>query len=552
VNWIGNRRKSALIALAGIYNSISIKITARASPIHSYAGIHVQDFPVQAVLRGRSAVSYETDCVAVLNASEAPQRVFACNAVARCAGITAGMTKTQAEAASNVKLVKRVKDKEESAHLALMDCGYSVSHYVEATSPGTILIDLTGTERLLGAPEHIGKMLIDRAGHCGLKVDVALAANPDTALCAARGFSGITVIAPGTEARRLAALPVRVLPLEAEITDALEDWGIRDLGSLARLPVLPLMRRLGQAGVYLQRLARGEIQRPLIPSAPIARFQESAEFEEPLDLLGPLIRVLDSLLQQLIARLKMRALATECLQIGFELAVHADRQLKSGEAIEGGTSSYQRTLKLPAPTQDVYALLKLLELDLTKHPPQSAVKKVMMEAVPARIRSAQSGLFERRAPEAEDLEITLAKLRAGIGERDKLDRGRVGFPILKDSHMRDRIDILAAPSEVSIPYKGYKYRNSTGMAIRLFRPSLPAKVELTDNIPVAVIFGGTRMVVVNASGPWLRSDRWWNKTKGWNCDEWDVELNISGRSKGLYRIVCDCDSGQWLVDGMYS
>jgi hypothetical protein len=62
---------------------------------------------VQAVLRGQSAVSYEIDCVAVLNGSEALQKVFACNAMARCAEITAGMTKAQAEAASNIKICKK-------------------------------------------------------------------------------------------------------------------------------------------------------------------------------------------------------------------------------------------------------------------------------------------------------------------------------------------------------------------------------------------------------------------------------------------------------------
>jgi hypothetical protein len=248
----------------------------------------------------------------------------------------------------------------------------------------------------------------------------------------------------------------------------------------------------------------------------------------------------------------MRALATDCLQINFGLEVHADRKLKSGEAIGGGTSSYQRTLKLPVPTQDANALQKLLELDLMKHPPQSAVKKVMIEAVPARIRSAQSGLFERCAPEPESLEITLAKLRAGIGERDEIDRHRVGFSMVKDSHQRDSFNVSPSPSAIPMPYKERKYCNNTRMIIRIFRPSLRAKVELINNVPAAVIFEGKRKVVVSASGPWLRSGGWWNRAEDWNCDEWDVELTIDGRNKGLYRIFCDCDSGQWFVGGVYS
>lgn len=365
-------------------------------------------------------------------------------------------------------------------------------------------------------------------------------------------FPALRFIAAGTEARRLDALSLKILPLEPEIADILEGWGILDFGSLAELPTLPLIQRLGQAGAYLQRLARGEIQRPLVPCEPITQPQESVEFEQPLELLESLIYGLDSPLQQLVQGLKIRALATDCVQIDFELEKHRDRQLKSGWTTGGGASSHHRTLKLPFPTQDINVLRKLLELDLREHPPQSAVKKVMITAIPARIRSVQSGLFERGGPEPVDLEVSLAKLRAAIGERDRAGFQTIGFPVARNSHQPDSFNVLRSPWGILAPHKECKYRTDSGLADRVFRPAIRAKVELTEDVPAAVIFGGKRKTVMNASGPWRKFGAWWNSMHKWSRDEWDVELNIGDRSKELYRIYRDYDSGNWFIDGIYA
>jgi protein ImuB len=81
-------------------------------------------------------------------------------------------------------------------------------------------------------------------------------------------------------------------------------------------------------------------------------------------------------------------------------------------------AEYQRTLKLAAPSQDVKVLLKLLHLDLSAHPPEAPIKKITVEAFPARLRSVQAGLFQPLAPEPAKLEITLARLRDVVGAED--------------------------------------------------------------------------------------------------------------------------------------
>jgi len=328
---------------------------------------------------------------------------------------------------------------------------------------------------------------------------------------------------------------------------------------------------LGQAGLHLQRLARGEVRRELAPFETAASFQETAELEEAVDLLEPLGFILNRLLDELLERLQARSLATDQVRVDLELEVHLDRQLQ-GENSSGGDgaiqSLHQRVLKLPVPTQDAKVLLKLLQLDLAAHPPQAPVKKITVEAFPARARPAQAGLFQPLAPEPAKLEITLARLRAAVGEQDDQARQRVGFPMVMDSHRPDSFQVLLLSAEANP--SSSKSRSSTHHAmacclstprlvLRWFRPPLAAWVECSPAVvtgrgqPTAIIFNGVKASVVQASGPWLSNGAWWDRAVQWQREEWDVHLsfiNCNG-AYGLYRILRDLQSDQWFVEGMY-
>jgi len=198
------------------------------------------------------------------------------------------MSKLQAEVCPGIVLRKRSIPQEETAQAALLDCGCRFSPRVESTSPGIVLVDLSGTKRLLGTFEEIGCNLTASAKNCGLFVRIGIASNPDTALHAARGCGGISVVPSGKEAAFLSPLPIETLQPRAEILDLLDSWGIRSFGSLAALPRISLVERLGQEGLLLQCLAQGEIQRELVLTDAPLSFEETLELEEPLDLLEPL------------------------------------------------------------------------------------------------------------------------------------------------------------------------------------------------------------------------------------------------------------------------
>ncbi|HYL95009.1 MAG TPA: DNA polymerase Y family protein, partial [Terriglobales bacterium] len=326
-----------------------------------FACIYASDFVVQAALWDGRAGSHTMLPVAVVDGPESLLKVVAGNAAARKAGVQIGMTRMQAEASPGATVRKRSPEQEQAAQAALLHCGYDFSPRLESTAMGTVIVDLTGTERLLGTHAAMGRYLVSRAKACGLAVNVGLAGNPDSALHAARGFAGVTVIAPGREPLQLAGLPVEVLQPDAEILDTLDSWGIRDFKSLAALPEIPLTQRLGQKGLYLQRLAKGEVQRELVAAELPSSFDESMELEEPVELLEPLAFVLNRLLEQLMARLRERSLATDHVRVDLKLEIHHDREVKAEVAREPASPLDERTLKMPVPTQDAKVLLKLVQ-----------------------------------------------------------------------------------------------------------------------------------------------------------------------------------------------
>ena len=135
---------------------------------------------------------------------------------------------------------------------------FDFSPLVERTAPDTVTCDVAGLDRLFGAAQDLAAALKRRAAETGALAAIALAANPDAAICAARGFSGVSIVPQGDEAKFLGVLPVALLGPSAELRETLERWGIRRFRDLAALPPLGIAERLGEEGLQLRELARGE------------------------------------------------------------------------------------------------------------------------------------------------------------------------------------------------------------------------------------------------------------------------------------------------------
>ena len=507
-----------------------------------FACLIVPDFPVQAALRLEPEDTREVlnqSPIAILDGPASLPRVLATNHAARLAGIETNMTKLQAETCGRIWLRKRSSANEAAAQAALLDCAISFSPRVESTAPGTVILDLAGTEKLFGSTHAVAQKIALHAANFGFEVNAAIAANPDSAFYAARGFAGITIIPAGEEAERLGSLPVDVLSTSPEMLEILDSWGIRNFHALALLPPVPLVERLGQEGLKLQKIARCETNRTLVPADTAVDFVESFEFEEPVETLESLTFILNRLLQQVCSRLASCALATNELRLKLELEA---RQINNEQKKE----FYERTWKLPLPVQDSKVLFRLIYLDLEGNVQPAPIQKMIVQAMPVKPRSAQSGLFAPASPEPEQLEITLARIRGVVGAADENGVACVGSPRVLDSHKPD--SFIVQPFSATDEDSDSSPAASANISLRIFRPALETTVELANDKPCSVILRKKKLRVMAASGPWRSSGNWWSNSSAWARDEWDVALKTT-EGVGFYRIYLDRIKNQWFVEG---
>jgi len=540
-----------------------------------FACIFIPDFPVEAIIRFEPEL--RARCVVVLTGRPPMGKVVALNEKARQTGVEIGATRAQLEAWEELVLRTRSQAQEDSAHAALLDCAQSFSPEIEDTAPNTVLLNLAGLEPLFGPVSKIARDLAHGMSKIELEANVAIAQNPDAALLAARGFSGVTLIAAGHEAERLGDLPVDVL-LESFASDTgeaarwletFDRWGIRKLRALASLPEVPLSERLGQQGIRLQKLARGATVRTLRVFEPPLVFAECVELEYPIVLLEPLAFLLNRMLEQVCARLGARALAAQELQLQLELEPCAHGRTPDASAVERQCNHvrFTRTLRLPVPMLDVKMFLKLLQLDMQANPPGAPIVKIHVSAEPARPRATQSGLFLPPFPEPEKLELTLARIAGIVGE------GRVGSVELLDTHREGAFEVrhfAPVESETRKSAKRTKDENvynndsvsrieqnaqekmSAAIALRLFRPPLRAVITMHEGKPVhlrCLQRVDIKGEIVWTAGPW-RSSGDWSEQEGWSREEWDVAVPAE-RGFVLYRLVQDKLNAKWFVEGTY-
>ncbi len=502
--------------------------------------IHAPDFAAQSALRLRPQMLEHA--VAILDGEPPQETVFAVNLHARNRGVRHGMSRLQAESFNRLHMLRRSREQEASAIAALQECAAAfsprietVEFYYSSEPGGTVVMDIRGTSSLFGTPHQLASSACSKAVACGLHVQAAVSANFHAAVCAARGFSGITILPVGGEADSLGPLPLSILDLSPEIAETLRSWGIHSCSALAALSERDLIARLGQQGQRLRALARGEHPHLLVPIEADfgSELVESLELDHSVEQLEPLQFLFARMIDQLLVRVMSRSLCIAALDIQLSLEATGHKQ----------ASTHMRAIRPALPTQDARMLLKLVQLDLETHPPQAAVVRIRMQAEAARPQVAQHGLFLPQAPEPGRLEILLARLRKLLGPN------RVGAPQLLDTNRFESFRMAAfeppSPRQSSVSDAAYV----APTALRVCRPPLAIGVTLRDREPIAVFVDGQRYGVVIRAGPWRRSGQWWSLDE-WSREEWDVVLADANTSL-IGRIAQDPASNCWYMQGIY-
>jgi protein ImuB len=266
------------------------------------------------------------------------------------------------------------------------------------------------------------------------------------------------------------------------------------------------------------------------------------ELDSPVELLDSLLFVVGAMLDQLIVRANARLVALAAVTITLTL----DRG-----------STHTRTVRPALPTNDKQLWIKLLHLDLEAHPSPSSVLAVALDAEPGATSKVQLGLFSPQLPEASRLDVTLARIRAVVGEEN------VGRATLLDTHAPQAFRIDAFRLE---PFRLESFRleplsatesaaettasSALRAAVRQLRPAESVTVTLEAQHPVQFYFRGQSYKVDRTYGPWLMGGNWWQPTL-WGHEQWDIVARAGDNSLLCCCLLRDRMHGGWQVAALY-
>src|SRR5437879_5178774 len=301
------------------------------------------------------------------------------------------------------------------------------SPIVEMVSIDEAYLDLSGTERLHGAPlAATDKLLRTITRDTGLPCSGGLATTRLVAKVASDQAKprGLLWVAPGSEARFLAPLPVRKIPGIGEVTErALRALSIETVEQLSAQPLEKLEKVFGQWGTALYRKARGGDSYEFVIDAEPKSISHNHTFGEDTDDTDALSAMLSHLSQKASKRLREAGLATRTLTLTIRYA---------------GFDTHTRSKTLGEPTRldsDIFAVFQ--ELFRTHRDKKRKVRLLGVSLSGLTHGSEQLNLLDA------DHRAKLEKLtRAADRLRDRFGFGKVQFggSLRHDESGQDRDD----------------------------------------------------------------------------------------------------------------
>jgi DNA polymerase-4 len=202
---------------------------------------------------------------------------------------------------------------------------FALTPLVEPLSIDEAFLDLTGTERLHGksAAKALAGFATQVERDFGITVSIGLSANKFLAKIASdldkpRGFA---VLGASEAISFLANKPVGFIYGVGAVSAAkLATDGFRTIADLQRADERELMRRYGDEGARLWRLARGIDTRAVNPERDTKSISAETTFERDISDFRPLEQYLWDLTERVSARLKANALAGSTVTLKLKSA----------------------------------------------------------------------------------------------------------------------------------------------------------------------------------------------------------------------------------------
>jgi protein ImuB len=331
---------------------------------------------------------------------------------------------------------------------------------------------------------------------------------------------GKRTCARGEEAAFVAPMPLDVLPIDPKTCARLRLLGIRTLGELAALPHGPFVRRFGPAAARWHALARGIDDVPLIPRPRRMKIERTLFGEGSAASEDALLFALRSLVARVVD--DVVALGQRAAELVLEL------QCEDGEI-------HDVHVRIAHPTAREPMLFDLIRAHLEGVRLQSPVEGLRLRIERMESGGTPLGLFSTQDPDAEAVELALARLEAALGEGTVLRAFSVDGYRPEKSLMYERFS--ASMMTERKPTQAAK----TAMQLRIFEPRA---IDLVTQAGVPRFAGTPPQAIVDYAGPWRTVEDWWSETPLMR-DDYDVMLDDGT----LYRIA-HREQG-WFLLGVY-
>ncbi|HUO40127.1 MAG TPA: DNA polymerase Y family protein [Mycobacterium sp.] len=194
-------------------------------------------------------------------------RVIACSAAARAAGVRRGLRRRESQArCPQLHVVTADPGRDARFFEAVTAAVDDLVPRAEVLRPGLLVLPVRGAARYSGSAASAAERLVDAVSAAGAECQVGVADQLPTAVFAARAGR---IVDPGGDAAFLAPLSIRELATEpslsgegrADLADLLWRLGIRTVGQFASLSRTDVASRFGADAVTAHRFAHGEPER---------------------------------------------------------------------------------------------------------------------------------------------------------------------------------------------------------------------------------------------------------------------------------------------------
>ncbi|MEI7684267.1 MAG: DNA polymerase Y family protein [Planctomycetota bacterium] len=411
----------------------------------------------------------------------------------------------------------------------------------EAALPSSLLLEITGSAHLFGGESSLIETVRAHLRELGWLARIAIADGVGAAWALAHApRPPQNLIPPGRNRDIVPDLGVDVLRLPPKIVRLLQQFDLRQIRQVMRLPRADVASRFGQETLTRLDQALGTIPELVIPERHVEPVRATWQFEDPVDHLTIIENVLAQLIRQIVATAMPRHVGVQRLRCSLTTV---DR------------TRTQFTLGLLHPTQSIERLLELLRLRLESVRLPAAVTLIETRALVAPLETRQPRWFE-----SEDAPQRQAAFRDFV-ERvsNRLGDAAVVEPRLKPeaqpefaweyvpwlgqqgARLQGKAALQDPPALEDSPRRGLMY------PIDLLPTPLSIHVETANEQPRRMAWRQRSYDIARFWGPQRIETGWW-RGHDVHRDYYRVETSL-GERFWLFR---DQLRGAWFLHGIFA